>query len=115
MHKLPDERIRMRVEICLQDQQSGQHRHQHIEGKKSRLQRAFHLSVSTPRPNRDPASRARMLPIDPSLAPLRNGLNARSNPGDHPGHSRLAARRQQALTGHSRTLAQASVLGLVQG
>ena len=84
MHKLPGQRIRMGVEIRLKNQQSRQNSDKHIQREKGRLQRAFHLPVTTPRPNRHPAPRPRTLSVDPRLAPLRDRVDAGPNPGEHP-------------------------------
>ena len=56
VYKLAGKCVWMGVQIGLDNEQRGQHREEHVQGEKSRLQRPFHRLVATPDPNGYPTA-----------------------------------------------------------
>ena len=94
------QRVRMRVEVLLHDQHRRKDGYQDVEGQKRCLQRPFHGPVTPPRTERDPATRARVLPLDPVLRSLRGSTKL----GSHPRHSCNLALPTRGLNHPARTI-----------
>src|SRR6185437_14088567 len=77
-HHPARKRVRLGVQVLLHHEQRRQHRHQDVERKERRLERAFDRSVVAPGTDRHPGRRGWVLPVDPGLTALREGRAPRS-------------------------------------